>query len=146
MPWVGLMGTAAVDHCGGPSEAGTAMKSGKATVILLLCMMLTMAVASPGVAGEQRGALLKQYWGTITSIRVDRCGKQPGLCEGFIILTRREGGDVTLAIRPGTWIKRGDRLVLMEELSVGNDIHVQAIEIAGEGSMRATAIDVMTPR
>jgi hypothetical protein len=29
-------------------------------------------------------------------------------------------------------------------LSVGNDIHVQAIEIAEEGAMRATTIDVST--
>jgi hypothetical protein len=37
-----------------------------------------------------------------------------------------------LAIRPGTWIKRGERLVLLEELRVGHDVHVQAIEIAAE--------------
>src|SRR5687767_2591099 len=109
MPWAGLTGTAAVDHGGGPHEEGTAMKGRKATVILLLCLALTTP-ALPGIAGERRSALLKQYWGKITSIRVDRCGKQPGLCEGSIILTQREGGDVTLAIRPGTWIQRGDRL------------------------------------
>ena len=38
----------------------------------------------------------------------------------------------------------GDQLVLLQELSVGNDIHVQAIEIAEEGAMRATTIDVPT--
>jgi len=88
--------------------------------------------------------LLKQYWGEITSVRIDRCGKRPGLCEGMIILALRDGGSVTLAIRPGTWIKRGDHLVLLEELKVGNDIHVQAIDIAGERTTRATIIDVST--
>jgi hypothetical protein len=51
---------------------------------------------------------------------------------------------LALAIRPGTWIKRGDRLVLLEELRVGNDVHVQAIEIAEAGVTRATTIDVST--
>jgi hypothetical protein len=52
------------------------------------------------------------------------------LCEGVIVLAHREGAEVTLAIRPGTWIKRGKRLVLLEELRVGHDVHMQAIEIA----------------
>jgi hypothetical protein len=114
----------------------------KATVVLSVWTMLVAGGISVGLAGEQRRALLKQYWGNITSIRVDRCGKRPGLCEGTIILAQRQGGEVTLAIRPGTWIKRGERLVLIEELSVGNDVHVQAIEIAGQGGMQATAIEV----
>jgi hypothetical protein len=115
-----------------------------ATFILLICMALLTGGTPVGMAGEQRSALLKQYWGRITSVRVDRCGKRPGLCEGSIILTQRDGGGVTLAIRPGTWIKRGDLFILLEELSVGDDIHVQAIEIAGEGGMRATNIGIST--
>jgi hypothetical protein len=80
------------------------MKGIKATAVLVLCLALIIAVVLPAIAGEQRSALLKQYWGTITSIRIDRCGKRPGLCEGAIILARREGGEVTLAIRPGPWM------------------------------------------
>jgi hypothetical protein len=120
------------------------MTVSKATVMLLICMALHTGGASEGIAGEQRSAVLSQYWGTITSVRVDRCGKRQGLCEGSITLTQRDRGGVTLAIRPGTWIKRGDLLVVLEDLSVGNDIHVQAIEIAGEGGMRATNITVST--
>jgi hypothetical protein len=115
------------------------------TVLLLLAWIaLTLGVASLGKAGESRTAVLKQYWGKIASVRIDRCGKRPGLCEGVIILAQRHGGAMALAIRPGTWIKRGDQLVLLEELRVGNDIHVQAIEIAEEGVMRATTIEVPT--
>jgi hypothetical protein len=121
------------------------MKGIKATAILVLCLALITAVVLPTMAGEQRSALLKQYWGTITSIRIDRCGKQPGLCEGTIILAQRAGGEVTVAIRPGTWIKRGERLVLLEELSVGNDVHVQGIEIAADRGMRATKNEATTP-
>jgi hypothetical protein len=115
-------------------------------MVIMGLVWMTFAVGglSVGMGGEQRAVPLKQYWGKITSIRIDRCGKRPGLCEGAIILAQRDGGDVTLAIRPGTWIKRGDRLVTVEELSVGNDVHVQAIEIAGEGAMRATNVEVST--
>jgi hypothetical protein len=116
----------------------------KVTQILLVWFMLTAAWLPMAIAGEQRSAVLKQYWGTITGIRVDRCGRRPGLCQGAISLTQRQGGEIALAIRPGTWIKRGERLVMLEELSVGDDIHVQAIEFAGEGGMRATNIEVTT--
>jgi hypothetical protein len=120
------------------------MPSRKAVALLMAWIALTIGLASLGTAGEPRTALLKQYWGKIISVRVDKCGKQPGLCEGMIILAQRDGGPLALAIRPGTWIKRGDHLVLLEELSVGDNIHVQAIEIAEEGAMRATTIDVST--
>jgi hypothetical protein len=118
----------------------------KVAQVLMVWLMLTGGWSPLAIAGEQRSALLKQYWGTITSIRVDRCGKRPGLCEGAIVLTKREGGEVAVAIRPGTWIKRGERLVLLEDLGVGNDVHVQAIEIAAEGGMRATTIEVTPQR
>jgi hypothetical protein len=120
------------------------MSSRKAVALLMAWISLTIGLASLGTAGEPKTALLKQYWGKITSVRVDKCGKRPGLCEGIIILAPRDGGPLALVIRPGTWIKRGDHLVLLEELSVGDDIHVQAIEIAGEGALRATTIDVST--
>lgn len=106
------------------------MKGTKATASLVLGLALILAVALPVIAEDQRSALFKQYWGIITSIRIDRCGTRPGLCIGAIILAQREGEEVTLAIRPGTWIKRGERLVLLEELRVGHNVHVQTVEIA----------------
>jgi hypothetical protein len=121
------------------------MKGIKAIESLVLCLALIIAMVWPAIAGEQRSAMLKQYWGTITSIRIDRCGKRPGLCEGAIILAQPEGGEVSLAIRPGTWIKREERLVLLEELRVGNDVHLQAIEIAAERGMRRTNSEATTP-
>ena len=120
------------------------MPSFKAAVWLAAWITLTTSLASIGGAGEPKAAVLKQYWGKIVSVRVDRCGKRPGLCEGVIILAQGDGRQSALAIRPGTWIKRGDRLVLLEELGAGNDVHVQAIEIAEEGARRATTVDVST--
>jgi hypothetical protein len=120
------------------------MPSFKAAVWLVAWISLTTSVASISSAGEPKAAVLKQYWGKIISVRVDRCGKRPGLCEGVIILAQGDGRQLALAIRPGTWIKRGDRLVLLQELGAGNDVHVQAIEIAEGGARRATTIDVST--
>jgi hypothetical protein len=120
------------------------MASRKAVMLLVAWVSLTSGLASLGTAGEPRTALLRQYWGKIASVRVDKCGKRPGLCEGMIILARRDGGQLALAVRPGTWIKRGDRLILLEELRVGDDVHVQAIEIPEGGAMRATTIDTST--
>jgi hypothetical protein len=119
-----------------------AMPRFNAVALLVAWIALVIGVAALGTSGEQRTALLKQYWGKITSVRIDKCGRRPGLCEGMIFLAQRDGGQLALAIRPGTWIKRGDRLVLLEELGAGNDVHVQAIEIAEGGGRRATTVDV----
>jgi hypothetical protein len=40
------------------------------------------------------------------------------------------------------WIRRGDQLVLIEELKVGNYVQARAAKIAG--SDQATNIDVLT--
>jgi hypothetical protein len=103
----------------------------RATVLLLAWMGLAMGGVAWGGAGEQ---CWKQYWGQVQSINIDRCGQQPGLCEGTMVLTPRRGSEVILAIRPGMWLKRGDRLVLLEELRVGDQIHVQAFEVVGAGA------------
>ena len=60
------------------------MPSGK-TVLLLAWIALSIGVASLGIAGEPKTVLIKQYWGKIASVRIDKCGKRPGLCEGMII-------------------------------------------------------------
>ncbi|HXH11312.1 MAG TPA: hypothetical protein VNP04_16315 [Alphaproteobacteria bacterium] len=117
------------------------------TITLLLAwLMFAMSMSSPALAGVWRWTQLQQYWGEIKSVRIDKCGRRPGRCEGAVVLARREGGEVVLAIRPGTWIKRGERLVLIEELQVGDAVHVQAFEIEGQPGLQATTIDVSTPR
>jgi hypothetical protein len=116
----------------------------RAAVWLMAWITLTTSVASIGSAREPKAAVLKQYWGKIISVRVDRCGKRPGLCEGVVVLAQGDGRQLALAIRPGTWIKRGDHLVLLEELGAGDDVHVQAIEIAEGATGRATTIEVLT--
>jgi hypothetical protein len=97
-----------------------------AVVGLLLCTALAVGLVSRGVAGEQHQTPVKAYEGQIKSIKIDKCGLQPGSCEGSIVIAQPGGSDRTLAIMPGTWIKRGDHLVLIDELSVGNYVKAQA--------------------
>jgi hypothetical protein len=115
-------------------EGGRPMQRVGITVLLLAWMTLALSGMAWGGAGEQRWT---QYWGQIDSITIDRCGQRPGLCEGTMVLTLRHGSKVSLAIRPGMWLKRGDRLVLLEELRAGDQIHVQAFEVAGAGPEQA---------
>jgi hypothetical protein len=122
------------------------MRRLRTTALLLAWMMLAMSTSSPALAGVSPWTQLKQYWGHLKSIRIDKCGHRPGLCEGALVLAQRQGGDVVLAIRPGTWIKRGELLVLIEELQVGDEIHVQAFELEGQRGLQATTIDIAPPR
>lgn len=106
----------------------------RAAVLLLAWIALAPGGMAQGAAGEQGWSRLQQYWGQVQSIRVDKCGQRPGLCEGTIVLTLRRGSTVILSMRPGMWIKRGDHLVLLEELRAGDEIHVQAYESGGAGA------------
>ena len=107
------------------------MKRINAGVMLLLCTALAVGLVSLGVAGEQRQTAVKEYEGQVKSIKIDKCGLQPGTCEGAIVLAQRRGGDVALVIKPGTWIQRGDQLVLIDELAVGNYLKAQAAQLPG---------------
>ena len=109
------------------------MQSVRATVLLLAWITLALGSVAQGAAGEQGWSHLQQYWGQVQSVRVDKCGQRLGLCEGTIVLTLRHGSKVSLSIRPGMWIKRGDNFVLLEDLRPGDEIHVQAYESGGAG-------------
>jgi len=108
----------------------------RAALLLLAWMALALGGVAQGTVGEQGWSHLQQYRGQVQSISVDKCGQRPGLCEG-IMLTPRRGSEVRLAIQPGIWLTRGDRLVHLEELRVGDQIHVQAFEVAGAGAKPA---------
>jgi len=102
------------------------MKRSNVVMGLLLCAALAVGGLSLGGAGAPKAATVKLYDGQIKSIKIDKCGLQPGSCEGSIVIAQTGGSDVTLAILPGTWIKRGDHLVLIDELGVGNYVKAQA--------------------
>ena len=101
----------------------------KAVVVLLFGLALAGGGLSLGVAGAPKAAPVKTYEGQIRSVKVDKCGLQPGSCEGSVVLAEKGGREVVLAILPGTWIQRGGQLVTIDELSVGNYLKARALPL-----------------
>jgi hypothetical protein len=116
------------------------MKRVKANVVLLLCMALSLGPVAAAMAGEPYKAKAMPYEGQIKSIKIDKCGLQPGSCEGSIVLAAQGGQEVALAIRPGTWIKRGDQLVTIDELGVGNYVKLEAVQLPGQQLQQITIL------
>jgi hypothetical protein len=95
-------------------------------------MALSLSMATLVLAGTASKVPVQPYEGQIRSIKIDKCGLQPGSCEGSIVMARAgDAGEVTLAIRPGTWLKRGDRFVTIDELGVGNYVKAEAVQLPG---------------
>jgi len=118
------------------------MKRIRTALVLLLCAILSLALAVSLMAGGSYSAKAQAYEGQIKSIKIDKCGLQPGSCEGSVILTKAGGsGEVTLAIKPGTWLKRGDQFVTIDELGVGNYVKVEAVRLPGEQVDRITILE-----
>jgi hypothetical protein len=118
------------------------MKRLRIAGICLLCTALALGFVSLVLAGAASKAPVQPYEGQIRSVKIDKCGLQPGSCEGSVILARAGGaGDITLAIRPGTWLKRGDQFVTIDELGVGNYVKVEAVQIPGQQLQQITVLN-----
>jgi hypothetical protein len=110
-------------------------------LILLLCAVFSLALVASIMAGTAASAKTQQYEGQIKGIKIDKCGLQPGSCEGSVNLARAAGGgEVTLAIKPGTWLKRGDQLVTIDELGIGNYVKVEAVQLPGQQQQQITIL------
>jgi hypothetical protein len=78
-------------------------------LVLVLCAPFSLALVASGRAGGEFSAKMQPYKGQIKSVKIDKCGLQPGSCEGSVILSKAGGGgEMSLAIKPGTWLKRCD--------------------------------------
>ena len=117
------------------------MNDVRSGLILPLCAMFLITMATSLIAA---GAPMKAqpYEGQIKAIKVEKCGLQPGSCEGSIILAKAGGGgEVTLAIKPGTWLKRGSQYVTIDELGIGNRVQVEAIQLPGQQLQQITVLN-----
>ena len=109
------------------------MKAFKIILAGLVCVVVSLALVASVIAGGASSAKVQPYEGQIKAVKIDTCGLQPGTCEGSVILAKAGGGEeVTLAIKPGTWLKRGDQLVTIENLGVGNYVQVEALQLPGQ--------------
>jgi hypothetical protein len=116
------------------------MKRPSSTGAWLECTAVSLCVVSLAMAGAGYTTKTQPFEGQIKSIKIDKCGLQPGSCEGSVILAQAGGGEVELAIRPGTWIKRGDRLVTIDELGVGNYVKTEALQLPGQRLQQITVL------
>jgi hypothetical protein len=119
------------------------MKRVRTTLVLFLCATCSLALVASVMAAAGSSAKMQPYEGQIKSIKVDKCGLQPGSCEGSVILARSgNAGEITLAIKPGTWLKRGDQFVTIDELGVGNYVKVEAVQLPGQELQQTTVLGV----
>jgi hypothetical protein len=119
------------------------MKRVRTTLVLFLCATCSLALVASVMAAAGSSAKMQPYEGQIKSIKVDKCGLQPGSCEGSVILARSgNAGEITLAIKPGTWLKRGDQFVTIDELGVGNYVKVEAVQLPGQELQQITVLGV----
>jgi hypothetical protein len=111
--------------------------------IAWLALVLGLSVGGLGQAGQ--GYTTTIYEGQIKAVKIDKCGLQPGLCEGSIILARQGGEDTQVEVRVGTWIKRGSNFLTIEDLRTGDQIKTQTFRLPGEANPRAAIVEFARP-
>jgi multidrug efflux pump subunit AcrA (membrane-fusion protein) len=112
-------------------------------LIVWLTLALSLGIASLGLAGQ--GYSTAVYEGRITSVKIDKCGLLPGLCEGSILLTRSGGEVARVDVRIGTWIKRGDTFLTIEDLKTGDLVKAQTFRLPDEANPRAAILEFTSP-
>jgi hypothetical protein len=124
-------------------RGGERLTSRRGSAASLFAVVVVLSLACQSLAGQ--GYTTSVYEGKITSIRIDKCGLQPGLCEGSIILASPGGGDTAVDLRVGTWIKRDEHFLTIESLKVGDQVKAQTFRIPGEANPRAAILEFKNP-
>jgi hypothetical protein len=108
-----------------------------------LMLVLELSVIGLGQAGQ--GYTTSVYEGQIKAVKIVKCGMQPGLCEGSIILARQGSEDTQVEVRIGTWIKRGGNFLTIEDLQIGDQVKAQTFRLPGETNLRAAILEFSRP-
>ncbi len=125
------------------SRGGGRLARCRGILAACIAVAVVLGIVWPSLAGQ--GYTTSVHEGQIKFIRIERCGLQPGLCEGSIILARPGGSDTTVDLRVGTWIKRGDNFLTIEELKIGDRVKAQTFRLPGEENPRAAILEFTTP-
>jgi hypothetical protein len=112
-------------------------------VVAWLALVWGLGVIWPGLAGQ--GYTTSVYEGRIKAVKIDKCGLQPGLCEGSILLARQGAEDTPVDVRVGTWIKRGENFLTIEDLKIGDQVKAQTFRLPGEANPRAAILEFTSP-
>jgi hypothetical protein len=108
-----------------------------------LTLVLGVNIVGPGQAGQ--GYTTTVYEGQVTSVNIVKCGMQPGLCEGSIILVGQGNEATPVEVRVGTWIKHGGNFLTIEDLRIGDRVRTQTFRLPGEANPRAAIIEFTRP-
>jgi hypothetical protein len=108
-----------------------------------LTLVLGVSVVWLGQAGQGYSTMI--YEGQIKAVKIVKCGMQPGLCEGSIILARQGSEDTQVDVRIGTWIKRGMNFLTIEDLNIGDQVKAQTFRLPGETNPRAAILEFTQP-
>jgi hypothetical protein len=108
-----------------------------------LTLALGLSSVELGQAGQ--GYTTTVYEAQITSVKIVKCGLQLGLCEGSIILARQGGEDTQVEVRVGTWMKRGENFLTIEDLRIGDRVKAQTFRLPGEANPRAAILEFARP-
>jgi hypothetical protein len=112
---------------------------------LLAWFTLALGLGVVGLSQAGQGYTTAVYEGQIKAVKIDKCGLQPGLCEGSIILARQGGEDTQVEVRIGTWIKRGGTFLTIEDLKIGDQVKAQAFRLPGDAHLRAAILEFTSP-
>lgn len=121
------------------------MKRSAVVVMLQLVTALSVGMVAAAKAGEPLSGPVQQMEGEIKAIDF-ACHAVQGVCEGAIVMAEQRSGDVTLVVRPGTQIKRGEQPVMLHELDLGAPIKAFAFRMSGEQVPRVVLLEVTDDR
>ena len=113
------------------------------TSLTWLTLVLGLSVVGLGQAGQ--GYTTTIYEGQIKAVKIVKCGMQPGLCEGSIILARQGSEDTQVDVRIGTWIKRGGNFLTIEDLNIGDQVKAQTFRLPGDTNPRVAILEFTRP-
>ncbi len=112
-------------------------------IVPLGAVAAVLSLVCQSLAGQ--GYTTAVYEGRIKAVRVERCGLQPGLCEGSMILASKGGEETPVDIRVGTWIRRGEYFLTIEDLKIGDQVKTQTFRLPGEPNPRAAIVEFSRP-
>ena len=115
------------------------------TGFLLPWLTLVLGLSVVWLAQAGQGYTTTIYEGQIKAVKIVKCGMQPGLCEGSIILARQGGEDTQVDVRIGTWITRGGNFLTIEDLNIGDQVKAQTFRLPGDTNPRVAILDFTRP-
>jgi hypothetical protein len=113
--------------------------------LLLTWLAVASGLGVPVPAQAGQGFTTTVYEGQISAVKIVKCGLQPGLCEGSIILARLGSEEAQVDIRVGTWIKRGANFLTIEDLRIGDQVRTQTFRLPGDAHPRAAILEFVQP-